>query len=158
MTNLRVGFGQDRHRLENDNTLIIGGVTIDSTLGTIGHSDGDVAVHALIDALIGAAGWGDIGEFFPDDDPQWKDAASIDLLQTVSDHLRSESYRVINLDITIQMEAIKLSHYRSEMTANILHPLPGNPQANVKFTTGEAVGPVGRNECVDASCIVLLQK
>jgi 2-C-methyl-D-erythritol 2,4-cyclodiphosphate synthase len=151
----RAGIGWDSHRLEGGRPLILGGVEIPGTgRGLVGWSDADVLVHAVIDALLGAAGLGDIGEHFPDDDPRWKGASSIELLHTVRGMLPAP---VGNVDVTVICEAPKLSPHRDAMRARLAGALELETAAvNVKFTTGEGMGYVGRGEGIAALAVATL--
>jgi 2-C-methyl-D-erythritol 2,4-cyclodiphosphate synthase len=144
----RAGIGFDTHRLEAGRRLILGGVEIEgSEAGLAGHSDADVLTHAVMDALLGAAGLGDIGQHFPDTDERWRDADSIELLRTVRDMLRDAGCTPANIDATVACETPKLSPFRDEMRSRLAKaaelPVDG---VNVKFTTGERMGFVGRGE------------
>jgi 2-C-methyl-D-erythritol 2,4-cyclodiphosphate synthase len=151
----RSGIGWDSHRLEGGRPLIIGGVEIPGTgRGLVGWSDADVAVHALIDALLGAAGLGDIGQHFPDDDPRWRGANSIELLQSVREMLPGP---VENVDLTVICEAPKLGPHRDTMRERLAGALDlDTARVNVKFTTGEGMGFVGRGEGIVALAVATL--
>jgi 2-C-methyl-D-erythritol 2,4-cyclodiphosphate synthase len=151
----RAGIGFDTHRLEAGRRLVLGGVEIaESEAGLAGHSDADVLTHAVIDALLGAAGLGDIGEHFPDTDERWRDADSLDLLRAVRDNLAAAGYRPANIDATLACETPKLSPYRDEMRTRLAEATGLDADAvNVKFTTGEGMGFVGRGEGVAALAI-----
>lgn len=153
-----VGLGYDSHRLAEGRRLIIGGVEIAHDRGLDGHSDSDVLTHALIDALLGAAGMGDIGEHFPDYDERWRDADSIELLRAVMAMLGQHGHELINVDCTVIMEAPKLSPHRNAIRGRLAETL-GLDQArvNVKATTGEGMGFVGRGEGVAALAIASLR-
>jgi 2-C-methyl-D-erythritol 2,4-cyclodiphosphate synthase len=154
----RAGIGFDTHRLEAGRRLILGGVEIEeSEAGLAGHSDADVLTHAVIDALLGAAGMGDIGQHFPDTDERWRDADSIELLRTVRDMLRDAGYSPANIDATVACEAPKLSPFRDQMRSRLAEAaaLPVDA-VNVKFTTGERMGFVGRGEGMAALAIATL--
>ena len=155
---MRAGIGYDSHRLEAGRRLVLGGVEIEeSEAGLAGHSDADVLTHAIIDALLGAAGLGDIGQHFPDTDERWKDADSLDLLGRVRDMLRSEGYDITNIDATVACEAPKLSPFRDEMRSRLAEAAGLAMDAvNVKFTTGERMGFVGRGEGMAALAIASL--
>lgn len=155
----RVGLGHDTHRLESGRPLVIGGVSIPHERGAVAHSDGDVLLHAVIDALLGAAGMGDIGEWFPDNDPQFADADSSLLLERVVEELRHAGWRTVNLDCTVFAQRPKLSSYKPLMAARIAE-LVGIPaeRVNVKAKTGESVGPVGRQEAVSADAVALIEQ
>ncbi len=154
----RAGIGWDSHRLEAGRRLVLGGVEIeDSEAGLAGHSDADVLTHAVIDALLGAAGLGDIGQHFPDTDERWRDADSIELLRAVRDKLRDAGYTPANIDATVACEAPKLSPFRDEMRSRLAGAVGLEPDAlNVKFTTGERMGFVGRGEGIAALAIATL--
>ena len=151
----RAGIGWDSHRLEGGRPLVLGGVEIpDAARGLAGWSDADVLTHAIIDALLGAAGLGDIGEHFPDDDERWRDASSIELLREVRGMLPAAP---LNVDATVMCEAPKLAPYRDAMRARLADALGVEPEAvNVKFTTGEGMGFVGRGEGIAALAVATL--
>jgi 2-C-methyl-D-erythritol 2,4-cyclodiphosphate synthase len=155
----RSGIGWDSHRLESGRPLILGGVRIpDAERGLAGHSDADVLTHAVIDALLGAAGLGDIGMHFPDSDDRWKDADSLALIRTVVDLLRSEGVAPVNVDSTVVCEEPRLSPYRDEMRASLASALDLPADAvNVKFTTAEKMGSIGRGEGVVALAIATVE-
>jgi 2-C-methyl-D-erythritol 2,4-cyclodiphosphate synthase len=153
----RIGLGHDRHRLVENRPLILGGVTIPYDRGLDGHSDADVLLHALTDALLGALALGDIGEWFPNTDPQWKNADSTVFLQGAFQEVTRRGWQIANLDCTIHAEQPKLSRYKPQITAKIAELLSLTiEQVNVKAKTGEHVGPIGRGEAIDADVIVLL--
>ncbi len=152
------GIGYDSHRLVEGRPLILGGVEIPSELGLDGHSDADVLTHAVIDALLGAAGLGDIGEHFPDSDQRYRDADSICLLADVVALLRTANMEIVNVDATVVMERPKLAPYRVAIRALVggtLDVAPG--RFNLKATTGEGIGFIGRGEGVAALAIVSLR-
>jgi len=156
-TRMRVGLGHDRHRLVPGRRLILGGVTIDYEMGLDGHSDADVLLHAVTDALLGAAGLGDIGEWFPNTDPRWANVDSAIFLQQAVREVQNRGWKIVNLDCTIHAERPKLSAYKKSIAHQIALLLNLDPsQVNVKAKTGERVGPVGRQEAIDADAIVLL--
>ena len=152
---MRAGIGFDTHRLEAGRRLILGGVEIEGAqTGLAGHSDGDVLTHAVIDALLGAAGLGDIGQHFPDTDERWRDADSIELLRAVREQLGDAGYRPVNIDATLACEEPKLAPFRAEMRTRLAEASGLDPSAvNVKFTTGERMGFVGRGEGIAALAI-----
>ena len=152
---MRAGIGFDTHRLEEGRRLVLGGVEIAGSKGGLaGHSDADVLTHAVIDALLGACGLGDIGEHFPDTDERWRDADSIELLRTVRDKLSEAGYRPANIDATLACEEPKLSPFRDEMRTRLAEAAGLEAGAvNVKFTTGERLGFVGRGEGIAALAI-----
>jgi 2-C-methyl-D-erythritol 2,4-cyclodiphosphate synthase len=151
------GIGYDSHRLVENRRLILGGVQIEHDRGLAGHSDADVLTHAVIDALLGAAGMGDIGEHFPDSDERHRDADSIGLLSDVLDQLRGRGYQLVNIDATIVMEQPKLGSQRARIRARLAQALElPQERVNVKATTGEGMGFVGRGEGVAALAIATL--
>ena len=159
MTNLRVGHGYDVHRLTTDRTLVLGGVTVPYDRGLDGHSDADVLVHAVMDALLGAAAAGDIGKLFPDSDEAFRGISSMELLRRVKAHLDSVSYSVVNVDATIVAQAPKLAPYREEMRQNIAAALGIDvAHVSVKATTEEHLGFTGRGEGIAAHAVVLIER
>ena len=157
MTNLRIGHGYDIHRLIEGPKLIIGGVDIPFDKGIEAHSDGDVLLHALCDAMLGAAACGDIGQHFPDSDDRYANANSRDLLRYVYKLLQQKNYKVGNIDSTIIAQKPKMSPHLETMKANIGHDLClKNDQVNIKATTMEKLGPIGREEALAAHCVVLI--
>lgn len=156
---LRIGQGWDRHRLAEDRPLILGGISIPSPLGELGHSDGDVLTHAVIDALLGAARLGDIGSHFPPSDARWKDACSMDLLEIVIERISSEGYMVINIDSTIILEKPALKPHIEKIIQSLASRMSLHEHnISVKAKTAEKTAPVGTSEAIDASAVVLLQK
>ncbi|MFO0801646.1 MAG: 2-C-methyl-D-erythritol 2,4-cyclodiphosphate synthase [Gemmataceae bacterium] len=155
---MRVGSGHDTHRLVEGRPLILGGVRIEHSRGLAGHSDADVVLHAVTDALLGAAGLGDIGDLFPDTDPQWKDADSRRFLEEAAYRLSQHDYRVINLDITIFAQEPKLGSLKARIAENVAE-LIGMAQSDVsvKAKTGEHVGHIGRGEAIGCHAVVLIQ-
>ncbi len=155
----RVGTGYDNHRLVEGRPLIIAGVTIPSDRGALGHSDADVACHAAIDAILGAAGLGDIGGHFPDTDPRWKGADSIALLRETSRIVASAGYRVINLDVTVILERPKIKDAIAQMRERLAGALGIDPsQVSVKGKTNEGMDAVGRGEAIAAHAVALLSE
>ena len=154
---MRIGQGFDRHRLTEGDGFPLGGVAIDASVAVVAHSDGDVLLHALIDALLGATGRGDIGDWYPPSDPSFRDASSVDLLDNVLRELRPR-WRIVNIDATVFLQRPKLSGYKPQIVDRIaqLCDVPSGV-VNVKAKTGEQVGPVGRGEAVDAAVTVLLE-
>ncbi len=153
----RIGQGFDVHALVPDRALIIGGVQIPHALGLLGHSDADVLLHALTDALLGAAGLGDIGRLFPDTDPQYRGANSRILLRTAYQRVREAGWQVVNIDATIHAQAPKMGPHVVAMVANIASDLALEPQAiNIKAKTNEGLGHLGRQEGIAANVIALL--
>ncbi|MCR5666268.1 MAG: 2-C-methyl-D-erythritol 2,4-cyclodiphosphate synthase [Eubacterium sp.] len=156
---MRIGTGYDVHRFAKDRDLIIGGVKIDHELGLLGHSDADVLLHAIMDALLGAAGLGDIGLHFPDTDPQYKGASSRELLRQVHKMLEIEGYEVANIDCTILAQNPKMRPHIEQMRENIAQDLCIGPErVNVKATTEEGLGFTGRMEGIAAQAVCLLEK
>jgi 2-C-methyl-D-erythritol 2,4-cyclodiphosphate synthase len=157
----RIGQGYDVHRLTPERKLILGGTEIPHTHGLAGHSNADVLCHAIMDALLGAAGLGDIGQHFPDTDPQWKNALSLNMLEKVGTLLYSRWLSVSNIDATVIAQAPKLAPFRVQMETNIARALHITPDmVNVKFTTEEGLGFTGAGEGIAAQavCIILLSK
>jgi 2-C-methyl-D-erythritol 2,4-cyclodiphosphate synthase len=156
---MRIGHGYDAHRLAAGERLVLGGVTIPHDKGLAAHSDGDVALHALCDALIGAAGGGDIGKHFPDDDPSYENIDSRILLRRVIATLAEQGLRVGNADLTIVAEEPRLAAYVAQMRAHIAADLGVDAKrVNVKATTTEKMGFVGRGEGIAAHAVVLLEE
>jgi 2-C-methyl-D-erythritol 2,4-cyclodiphosphate synthase len=156
---LRVGIGTDLHVLVEDRRLMLGGVQIPFARGLLGHSDGDVALHAIIDALLGAAGMGDIGTLFPDTDPRLKDADSKGLLLDVRDRLRARQWEVVNVDLTIHLEEPRLEPHKGHIRRCIADLLDMDFGAvNVKAKTNEGLGEIGRGEAIAATAIALLRQ
>jgi 2-C-methyl-D-erythritol 2,4-cyclodiphosphate synthase len=155
----RAGIGYDSHRLAEGRPLILGGVEVDSERGLSGHSDADVLAHAVIDALLGAAGLGDIGQHYPDSDERWRDADSISLLEEVAGFLGEHGWVPRHLDATVLCEEPKLGPYRGQMRER-LGGAVGLPafQVNVKFTTNEGMGFVGRGEGVAALAAATVER
>lgn len=154
----RIGQGTDIHQLVEGRKLILGGVEIPWKKGLLGHSDADVVCHALSNALLGAIGEGDIGRHFPDSDQRYQGASSIALLKVVMSLVKERGYRVGNADLTILAERPKLVPYREEMRKNLAAVLEVDPVAvNIKATTGEQMGFVGREEGMMAEAVVLLE-
>jgi 2-C-methyl-D-erythritol 2,4-cyclodiphosphate synthase len=154
---MRIGIGYDVHRLVAGRPLILGGVRIPHATGLEGHSDADVLTHAIIDALLGAAGMGDIGVLFPDTDPGWRGADSLELLRDVAARIAEAGFRVVNIDSSIVQQRPKLRPHISAMQANLARVL-GVPEnaVSIKATTGEGMGFVGREEGVAAHAVCLL--
>lgn len=156
---MRIGFGYDVHRLVDGRRLVLGGVDIPHERGLLGHSDADVLLHAVTDALLGAAALGDIGSHFPDTDPEWKDADSRDLLRAVSRLLRERGFRPNNIDVTVVIERPKLRPYVDEMRSNIADCLDvGIDQVSVKATRGEGMGFAGREEGAAAYAVCTISE
>ena len=156
---MRVGIGHDTHRLEPGGPLRIGGVDIDFTQQLVGHSDADVLLHAITDALLGAACLGDIGEMFPDTDPQHQGRDSADMLSAAAERVIALGWRIGNLDCIVHAQQPKLLPYREKIQQRIADILILRPdQVGLKAKTGESIGPVGEGLVIQAQCTVLLQK
>ncbi len=155
---MRIGIGYDVHRLTEGRKLILGGVDIPYELGLLGHSDADVAVHALMDALLGAAALGDLGSHFPDTDPKYEGASSLELLEAVKEKLAEQGYKPVNVDITIICQKPKLAVHIPQMRNNIAAWL-GMPvkMVSVKATTTERLGFAGRGEGIAAEAVCLIE-
>lgn len=160
MSEFRIGEGHDIHRTIAGRPLIVGGVQIaDAEFGLDGHSDADVLLHAIIDALLGATGQGDIGEWFPNTSSEWKDADSATLLKSVSDSVARQGWSIVNLDCTIHAEKPRLGPWKPSIRQRLAELLQVETERiNVKAKSGEQVGPVGRGESLAADCVVLLQR
>ncbi len=155
---MRVGIGHDTHRLVEGRPLILGGVRIDHPRGLLGHSDADVILHAVADALLGAAGLGDIGEHFPDTDPQWKGLDGGRLLADVVALVARAGWKVGNCDVILHAQEPKLTPYKRAIRENLADLLRVQvSDVNVKAKTGEHVGPIGRGESISCEAVVLLQ-
>ena len=159
MTNLRIGHGYDVHRLVEGRKLILGGVEIPWEKGLLGHSDADVLLHAVSDALLGAAGLRDIGYHFPDTDPQYKGADSLELLRIVGQKISAAGYRVSNVDVTMIAQRPKLKEHIPVMMENIASALGiGADRVNVKATTEEKLGFTGTGEGMSCHAVCLLEE
>jgi 2-C-methyl-D-erythritol 2,4-cyclodiphosphate synthase len=155
--NMRIGEGWDVHALVPGRKLILGGVEIAHTTGLMGHSDADVLLHAITDAVLGAAGLGDIGRHFPDTDAQFKGADSRVLLQEAMRRVREKGWELVNVDSTIVAQAPKLAPHMSAINAGVAQALGvGLDQVNVKAKTAEKLGPVGMGQSMEARAVVLL--
>ena len=156
---MRVGFGYDLHALVEGRPLIIGGVCVPFNRGLDGHSDADVLCHAIADALLGAAGLGDLGEHFPDTDSVYRDISSLVLLGRVEEKVHRQGYKIVYVDSTVVAEAPKLSPYREEMVDEITTALNlDRGRISVKATTNEGFGPSGRGEAIVAYAVVSLEE
>ncbi len=156
---MRIGHGYDVHRLKEGRALILGGVEIPWVLGLDGHSDADVVTHAVMDALLGAAGLGDIGRHFPDSDPQYKGISSLKLLAHVRDLICERRFTICNIDVTVLAQKPKLTPYISQMEENLSRTLDlGQDQINVKATTEEGLGFTGRGEGIACHAVCLLEE
>jgi len=155
---MRIGSGFDVHAFGPGDTVVLGGVRVPSSRGVIAHSDGDVILHALCDAMLGAAGLGDIGMHFPDTDPVWKGAESRRFVAAVLDMLGVRKLKVGNADVTLLAQGPKVSAYRLEIRRSLAHMLGVTEnQVNIKATTTEHLGFIGRNEGLAAQAVVLLE-
>ncbi|MBF2097042.1 MAG: 2-C-methyl-D-erythritol 2,4-cyclodiphosphate synthase [Gloeomargaritaceae cyanobacterium C42_A2020_066] len=156
---IRIGNGYDIHQLVSGRPLILGGVAIPHTLGLLGHSDADVLTHAIMDALLGALSLGDIGHYFPPDDPQWAGADSTQLLAHVAGLIHSRGWQIGNLDTVVVAERPKLKPHIPAMQARLAEVLGLAPdQVGIKATTNEKLGPVGREEGIAAYAVALLER
>lgn len=156
---MRAGTGYDLHRLVAGRPLLIGGVPVPAEVGALGHSDADVVCHALTDAVLGAAGAGDIGRHFPDTDPAWKDAASIPLLEASVRLVEARGFAVVNVDVTVVLERPKIAAYVPEIRASIARALGIDPsRVSVKGKTNEGLDAVGRGEAIAAHAVALLRR
>jgi 2-C-methyl-D-erythritol 2,4-cyclodiphosphate synthase len=154
---MRIGSGWDLHRLVEGRPMILGGVEIPSERGPLGHSDGDVVLHAVTDAILGAAAAGDIGDHFRDSDPKWKDARSFFFVKRAVEIAAEKGLKVGNIDITLVLEAPKLYDHKAEIAANISSLLSIEPsKVSFKAKTMEGLGEVGRGEAVECFAVVLL--
>jgi 2-C-methyl-D-erythritol 2,4-cyclodiphosphate synthase len=150
---VRTGIGIDSHRFVPDRRLVLGGVEIPYELGLAGHSDADVLAHAIMDALLGAAGLGDIGQHYPDDDEAWREADSMELLFEVADMVRALGWKIVYVDVTIMLERPKIAPHREAIKASLEKVLGS---VNVKATTGEGMGFVGRGEGAAALAVATI--
>lgn len=156
---MRIGHGYDVHRLVEGRALILGGVTIDYARGLLGHSDADVLLHAVTDALLGAAALGDIGTHFPDSDPQWKGADSLELLRSAINLLHTHGFTVGNVDATVLAQAPKLAPYILQMRRNIADACGVEPERiSVKATTEEGLGFTGAGQGIAAHAVALIEE
>jgi 2-C-methyl-D-erythritol 2,4-cyclodiphosphate synthase len=154
---IRTGLGWDNHRIAVGRPLILGGVPISSEFGLEGHSDADVLSHAITDAILGAAALGDIGMHFPDNDPQWKGAGSLQFLRHACGLITAEGYSLSNVDSTVILERPKLKDYRTQIRETLANTMGVPPdRVSVKFKTSEQVGPVGEGRSAEAQAIVTL--
>ena len=156
---MRIGHGYDVHKLVEGRDLILGGVKIDHHLGLLGHSDADVLLHAVSDALLGAAGLGDIGKHFPDTDPAYKGADSLELLRIVGEKVAAEGYRISNIDVTMIVQRPKLRPHIEQMERNIAAAVGIDvSRVNVKATTEERLGFTGSEEGMSCHAVCLLEE
>lgn len=154
---IRTGLGWDNHRIVPGRPLILGGIPIVSEIGLEGHSDADVLAHAITDAILGAAALGDIGMHFPDTDPRWKGADSLQFLRHACELIQAQNYEISNIDSTVILERPKLKDYRTDICARLAETI-GLPvdRISVKFKTSEKVGPVGEGRSAEAQAVVTL--
>jgi 2-C-methyl-D-erythritol 2,4-cyclodiphosphate synthase len=158
MAELRVGCGYDVHAFASDRQLVLGGVRFEHRLGLAGHSDADVLTHALIDALLGAAGWGDIGDWFDSADPQHRDAESLTFLERVAEELRRAGWRIINVDTTVVAQEPRLAARRAAIRERLAERLGVDPdRLSVKATSPDRLGAIGRADGIAAQAVVLLE-
>jgi 2-C-methyl-D-erythritol 2,4-cyclodiphosphate synthase len=156
---IRVGSGHDTHRLAPGRPFVLGGVRLDHTSGPVGHSDADVVLHAVTDALLGAAALGDIGEQFPDTDPNHRGADSATFIHKARELLAADSWRIVNLDVTIFAQEPKLGSAKASIRANLAKLLGLDiSEVSVKAKTGELVGHIGRGEAIGCHAVVLIEK
>jgi 2-C-methyl-D-erythritol 2,4-cyclodiphosphate synthase len=156
---MRVGIGYDVHPLKAGRDLVLGGVPIGHTVGLDGHSDADVLTHAVIDALLGAAGLGDIGKLFPSSDPRYKDASSLALLSTAAGAVRAAGYRIVNVDSTVVAEEPRLQPHLHQMRDNIARSLKLDVAVvSVKATSPEGLGALGRKDGIAAQAVALIEQ
>lgn len=159
MSEYRTGLGWDNHRIAPGRPLILGGIRIPAEFGLEGHSDADVLSHAITDAVLGASALGDIGMHFPDTDPQWKGADSLQFLRHVCTLIAERGYRIVNVDSTVILERPKLKDYRTEIRQQLAATMAIElDRVSVKFKTAEKVGPVGEGRSAEAQAIVTLLK
>lgn len=156
---MRVGIGHDTHRLAEGRPLILGGVRVEHARGLVGHSDADVVLHALTDALLGAAGWGDIGDAYPDTDPAYRDCDSSRFVSETLARLREARWRIVNLDVIVFAQEPKLGPLKTVMRDRLAALLQVPAEAvNVKAKTGEKVGAIGRAEAIACQAVVLIER
>jgi len=159
LSEYRTGLGWDNHRIAAERPLILGGVTVPSEFGLEGHSDADVLTHAITDAILGAAALGDIGMHFPDSDPRWKGADSLQFLKHALDLAREAGFALVNVDSTVILERPKLKDYRGAIRETLATTLGLSlDRVSVKFKTSEKVGPVGEGKSAEAQAVVTLVK
>ena len=155
---IKTGIGYDIHKLALGKKLRVGGVEIKSEFGSVGDSDGDVLIHAIVDSLLGASSLGDIGQFFPSDDEEWKDINSLFFLEVVGKKLRSSAFKINHIDSVIVLEKPKLSNYINEMRTNMSNKLKIDiSQISVKATTADYLDSIGKNEAIAAHAIATLE-
>jgi len=156
---MRVGIGHDTHRLAEGRSLLLGGVRVEHTRGLVGHSDADVVLHAVTDALLGAAGLGDIGDAYPDTDPAYRDCDSSLFLRETLGRLNQAGWRVVNVDVIVFAQEPKLGPVKAAIRRRLAELLALEPDAvNVKAKTGEKVGAIGRAEAIGCQAVVLIDR
>ena len=159
MSEYRTGLGWDVHRLVRGRPLVLGGVKVPADFGCDGHSDADVLAHALTDAILGSAALGDIGMHFPDNDPRWKGADSLQFVTHANNLLRKQGFEVVNVDTTVILEKPKLKDYRYDIRERLASTLDiAVERVSVKFKTAERVGPVGEGKAAEAQAIVTVRR
>lgn len=159
ITTLRIGLGEDTHRLAPGGPLRLGGIDIPHDQHLLGHSDADVLLHAVTDALLGAACLPDIGQLFPNTDPANKDRDSAEMLRSACDNVESAGWKIVNLDCVVLAQEPRLGPYKESLRTRLAEILSlGVGQVNVKGKTGEGVGPIGEKQIIQARCVVLLEK
>ncbi len=154
---MRVGIGHDTHRLAEGRPLVLGGVRVEHARGLDGHSDADVVLHALTDALLGAAGWGDIGDVYPDTDPAYRGADSSRFVRETVDRLNRAGWRVVNVDVIVFAQEPRLGPVKTDIRASLARLL-GTDAVNVKAKTGERVGAIGRAEAIACQVVALIER
>ena len=158
MSEFRIGQGWDVHRTKEGRPLILGGVTIPAEFGLDGHSDADVLAHAITDAVLGAMAMGDIGMHFPDTEPKWKGANSLDFLRHVVELAKMADFRIVNVDSTVILERPKLKDYREAIRESVARTMGISiARVSVKFKTAEKTGPVGEGRSAEAQAVVLIE-
>ena len=155
--NFRIGHGYDIHRLKQGGELVMGGVVVAQNISAVAHSDGDVVIHAIVDAILGALGLGDIGEHFPDTDSAYRGANSAIFLEKMRQHLSAGKWHIVNCDVTVMAERPKIRYIKPKMKT-FLEGALGGAQVNIKAGTNEECGEIGRGEAVAAHAVVLLAR
>ena len=156
---IKTGIGYDMHKLARGKKLFVGGVEVKSDFGSIGHSDGDALIHAIVDSLLGASTLGDIGQFFPSEDVKWKDIHSLYFLEVVEKKIKSSGYKINHIDSVVILEKPRLSDYIIKMRTNISSTLKIDvSQISVKATTADYLDSVGKNEAIAAQAIATIEK
>ena len=155
----RIGHGYDLHRLQSGGVLVLGGVAVSKEISPVAHSDGDVILHALVDALLGAMGWGDIGDLFPNTDPQWKNSPSAVFVKTVFAKVSEAGYRIGNVDVTVLAERPRLKTFKANIRKSVADLVSASEdQINIKAGTNEGCDAIGRGEAIAAHATVLLMR